>query len=282
MKLKALSYTSKDTSSVNDISFKREFNLNTPAMVELENGLKLWGDLGDYGVSRSAMFGKYEPSETNYFKNLIPKLSDGIIIDVGANIGWFTMLFAQSSKHVIAIEPRPNNFDYLKKNVQTNNLSNVELINAAVSDSEGKGIVFLLPSGGNSGGTHFRGNPTNSFINELNQKGYEINEVPIRLIDEIVGTRKVALIKIDIEGAEPYALKGALNTLKISKPSILCELNPICLMDNGRMKPEEFLEFMESLNYKGFILREDGTMGDEINKKWIFGEEWKNVIFNPI
>ena len=274
-----ISFKHKDTNLDEDKLVKREFCLNTPAMVELENGLKLWGDLGDYAVSRAAMFGTYEPSETKYFQNLIPQLDDGMIIDIGANIGWFTILFAQSSRDVIAIEPRPNNFYYLKKNIETNQLSNVELINSAVADVEGRGIVFVLPSAGNSGGTHFRSNPSPSFTNELMQKGYEINDVPIRLIDEIVSSRKVALIKIDIEGAEPHALKGALNTLKISKPKILCELNPICLRDNGSMKPEEFLGFMESLNYRSFILNEDGTQGDQIYKEWVFGNEWKNIIF---
>ena len=269
----------EDSKSEGYKSIKREFDLNTPAMVELENGLKLWGDLGDYAVSRAAMFGTYEPSETKYFKNLIPQLDGGIIIDVGANIGWFTILFAQSSRDVIAIEPRPNNFYYLQKNIETNQLLNVELINSAVSDVKGRGIVFVLPSAGNSGGTHFRSNPSTLFTDELIQKGYEISHVPIRLIDEIVGSRKVALIKIDIEGAEPFALKGALNTLKTSRPSILCEINPTCLRDNASMQPEEFLFFMESLNYKGFVLNEDGTKGDQIYKEWIFGNEWKNIIF---
>ena len=277
IKLSASNY--EDSKGIGDNFIKREFDLNTPAMVELDSGLKIWGDLGDYAVSRAVMFGTYEPSETKYFKNLIPQLDDGIIIDVGANIGWFTILFAQSSRDVIAIEPRPNNFYYLQKNIETNQLLNVELINSAVSDIEGRGIVFVLPSAGNSGGTHFRSNPSTLFTNELIQKGYEINHVPIRLIDEIVASRKVALIKIDIEGAEPYALKGALNTLKVSKPIILCEINPTCLRDNASMQPEEFLAFMGSINYKGFILNEDGTKGDQIYKEWIFGKEWKNIIF---
>ena len=118
IKLSASNY--EDSKSDDDNSIKREFDLNTPAMVELENGLKLWGDLGDYAVSRAAMFGTYEPSETKYFQNLIPQLDDGMIIDIGANIGWFTILFAQSSRDVIAIEPRPNNFYYLQKNIETN------------------------------------------------------------------------------------------------------------------------------------------------------------------
>ena len=279
IQIKLISSNNEGINLEEDKPVKREFCLNTPAMVELENGTKLWGDLGDYAVSRAAMFGTYEPSETKYFKNLIPQLDDGIIIDIGANIGWFTILFAKSSRDVIAIEPRPNNFYYLKKNIEANQLSNVELINSAVADNEGRGIVFVLPSAGNSGGTHFRSNPSPSFTNELLQKGYEINDVPIRLIDEIVSSRKVALIKIDIEGAEPHALKGALNTLRLSKPKILCEVNPICLHDNASMKPEEFLVFMESLNYKGFILNEDGTQGDQIYKEWEFGNEWKNIIF---
>ena len=146
----------------------REFRLNTPAMVELKNGMKLWGDLGDYGVSRAAMFSTYEPSETNFFKQIIPTIPEGLIIDIGANIGWFTLLFSQFPREIIAIEPRPNNFEYLKKNRESNNLSNVEIINAAVSDSEGEGIVFVLPSAGNSGGTHFKSDPSEEFINELN------------------------------------------------------------------------------------------------------------------
>ena len=167
----------------------------------------------------------------------------------------------------------------MRKNKETNNLSNVEIINAAVSDSEGEGIVFVLPSAGNSGGTHFRSNPSKEFIQELKNKEYEINTVPILLLDEIIGSRKVALIKIDIEGAEPYALRGALKILKNSKPLILCEINPICLRQNGNMEPEEFLSLMASLNYEGFILNEDSSTGTKIDTQWIFGNTWKNIIF---
>jgi len=77
------------------------------------------------------------------------KLSkSNIILDVGANIGAFTLNVAPKVKHVIAIEPEPNNFEMLKRNIKLNNFNNITLLNYAVSDMEE--TVYFNTTGGSA------------------------------------------------------------------------------------------------------------------------------------
>ena len=118
------------------------------------------------------------------------KRSD-IVLDVGANIGAFTLKVAHKVKHVIAIEPEPRNFELLKKNISENNLSNVTLLNYAVSDKPE--IVHFNTTGGSA---------------KVSKNGIPINAKPLDDILQELGDPEVTIMKMDIEGYEGKVLSA--------------------------------------------------------------------------
>jgi FkbM family methyltransferase len=117
--------------------------------------------------------------------------SSDVVVDAGANIGIFTLLAARKARLVIAVEPDPENFRYLKRNVRLNRAENVVLVNKALSNYVGEGFM--------SG----RGP-----LKALSHQG-----VPVKVttIDEVIrelGLDAFDVLKMDVEGAEINALGG--------------------------------------------------------------------------
>lgn len=180
---------------------------------------------------------EYEALIKKYFD-----LKKGVFIDVGANIGKYTILVGRRiSGKVIAIEPEKRNFEVLKRNVELNKLNNVVLIDNACSSKNEIRKFFLDRIGS---GTHsfyktkIRGS-IKGFIHinterldKIIKKNLTNNEI-----------KKISLIKIDVEGAEADVLKGAIKTLKKSHPKIIFEA-----WDEQYLK--KIKEVLKPFNYK--------------------------------
>ena len=155
----------------------------------------------------------YEPASREYFN-----LSKGVFIDVGANIGKYSVMVGKQLKsigQVISIEASEEIFEILKKNIEINNLKNVTPINLAVSDIKGTAEFYLASK--DLGTAHS--------LLEIKHQSKKI-EVKQNTLDNIINDlkiKKVDLIKIDVEGVEPNVLKGAYNILKRDKPKIIFE-----------------------------------------------------------
>ncbi|KFM22220.1 putative RNA methylase ral function prediction only protein [Marine Group I thaumarchaeote SCGC AAA799-B03] len=122
--------------------------------------------------------------------------SDDIVLDLGANIGLFTVKISNKVKKVISIEPEPENFSILKKNVDMNGLTNVVLVNQALSDK--KKVVKIENIG------------VESKISNLG------NEIQADTLDNILSEKNISnptIIKMDIEGEE----KAVFESTKILK-----------------------------------------------------------------
>ncbi|WP_236609057.1 FkbM family methyltransferase [Saccharolobus islandicus] len=117
-----------------------------------------------------------------------------IVLDVGANIGAFTLNVAPKVKHVIAIEPEPNNFEMLKRNIKLNNFSNITLLNYAVSDREE--TVYFNTTGGSA---------------KVSEKGIPVKAKPLDYILHELGDPKITIMKMDIEGYEGKVLSAFKN-----------------------------------------------------------------------
>jgi FkbM family methyltransferase len=165
------------------------------------------------------------------------KINDNeTFVDVGANVGAYSLKIASDYKSkgikVIAIEAHPANYKALCKNIDINKFTNIHAINKAVSDHKGivtmyerKNLKRIIPEWYTIHETFSPGVDL-AVVNEegntlpQNQKGsghqldkrYSI-EVESDTLDAILDNYKVDFIKIDIEGAEVEALKGATNTL---------------------------------------------------------------------
>ncbi len=124
---------------------------------------------------------------------------DDVVLDVGANIGAFTVKVARKVKRVIAIEPEPQNYRLLLENIKINNIQNVLPVNLAVSDKEE--IVYFDTTGGSArvsqGGYPVKANTLDNILNEIREP-------------------HVTVLKMDIEGYEGKALSSfhKFNTIK--------------------------------------------------------------------
>lgn len=166
------------------------------------------------------MFRVWEPVITAWFRATLR--SGDVVVDVGANIGYYTTLAARlvgPSGRVIAIEPFPETFQALKENVERNGLTNVYLVNAAVGDGTSLSL-YQDPEG--ALGT----------ISMLQQPGWKhVADVRTVSITEVIPAdirERLRLVKIDAEGAEEVALQslGSLLSENKGELDLLVECGP--------------------------------------------------------
>jgi FkbM family methyltransferase len=139
-----------------------------------------------------------------------------IVYDVGAHVGFFTLLasrLAGDGGRVYAFEPRPDNVERLRRNVEANRAKNVEVIAAAASDREGDAAFVMSDSTleGRLAGPAVRSAAT----------------VRTATIDALARDRLAPpdLIKIDVEGAEGAVIRGAARTIDLHRPALLIEVH---------------------------------------------------------
>src|SRR3972149_2234781 len=180
--------------------------------------------------------GVYEKFETDLVKQEIKK--DDVVIDIGANIGYYTLIFAKlvgDTGKVFAFEPDPTNFELLRKNIEANGYKNVTLEQKALSDKEGK--VTLALSKQNAAGHH---------ISSEQQAPKNSIQVDAIAADDYFKNfeHKIDFIKMDVEGAESIVLSGMANILKNNADlKMMVEYNPDAIKNMG-LEPTSYLELL--------------------------------------
>jgi FkbM family methyltransferase len=142
-----------------------------------------------------------------------------LALDVGANIGIFTRAFAERFDKVVAFEPIPDIRACLERNVP----GNVSVEPYAVSDRAGEVIMRQVVK--SSGGSFIANDPNVAVPASAKLTGPRAIPVELRTIDSF-GFDEVGLIKLDIQGAEFLALKGAEETIRRCRPVVLIEEKP--------------------------------------------------------
>lgn len=261
---------------------KPNFAPSTWARVEI-NGLKLWVDIGDLGVSRHCVTGTYEPAETIFIRNF---LSAGMtFVDIGANIGWFTLNAAKivgPTGRVISFEPRADTYAALSRSLQDNDyLSFCRAYNNAVGGAPGELLIGWHPQLGNPGGTWLLAEKglQDAYVND----GAATQATQVVTLDSVIGDDRVDLIKIDVEGAEPLALSGAVGVLKNQRPTILCEINPSLIHAISRTDEQTFVQTIEGFGYECRLLTPEGVIGRPFQERHEVSDlNMINVIFSPV
>lgn len=153
------------------------------------------------------LLGTSEPLEQETLARL---LKPGMVFyDIGANVGFYSTIAARivgPSGRVYAFEPCPEFAAAARRNAALNGFSNVEVIEAAVSDRPGEARFVLGPVGANSSTGPGGG-------------------VAVISIDECEGLRPPDVVMIDVEGAEVGVLRGMLRTIREHRPAIICEVH---------------------------------------------------------
>lgn len=195
--------------------------------------------------------GVYDPNQISIVRDMIPQ--NGVLIDVGANMGYFSL--AVSTKldtgHIIAIEPSNRDFQRLTANIQLNNLQNKILaINCGLSDTIEISKLHVACEENSS---------LNTFSPVFKYKGIEeseIQDVNVQTLDQIVENlhlQTVDFIKLDIEGSELKAINGAKKTIQKFHPHILIGTNPQLLEKNGS-SINDLWKTLEDLGYVMYFI----------------------------
>jgi len=195
-------------------------------------------------IERLMWAGAYERDLVALFKRV---LAPGMVaLDVGANIGYFSVLAAGlvgETGLVHAFEPAPACFSQLKRNLAAFPWADASPF--AVADAPG--IARF----------HFSEKPSQtgwgSLLSEESAAMQE-TDVPVITLDRWVaeqGIRRLDFIKMDVEGAEVRALRGATEVLRRFRPIVVAELNPVCLARDGRAS-SDVLALLRDAEYETF------------------------------
>lgn len=228
--------------------------------------------LANEDVGRQIHYGgSYEQAETDYLRTRIRP--DSICVDVGANIGYFTMLMAQCSANVHAFEPITLNASLLRASAELNSFTNICINQCAVGDVEGE--VSFSQSADSA---------YSSMIDTDRKPLHRVISVPSITLDAYLDRElipRVDLLKVDVEGAEELVISGASRLLSDDKRKpnlILMELYDDNLKAFGS-SVDFILGKLKSFGYAAFAINGQGQAlpyTDELKAAYY------NVVFLPL
>ena len=189
-----------------------------------------------------------------HFISQLPE--DGVVLDIGANIGIMTVLMARrvTRGRVHAFEPIPDNFRALQANVEHFGLGNVTLHQMALGEETGE-LEMVMPEEQHvrmQGLSHVVGAPGTG---DREGRHYRVPQLRLDDVDALADT-PIAGIKIDVENFEQYVLRGGRQLLERWHPPIYAELLP----NENRQR---CLELAESLGYWAGVLEGDRVVPHE-------------------
>lgn len=236
-----LACSTKRASSLSSCLF---FDQKSPLIIERE-GIRYQMNPKD-PIQRRIIMGFYENYSLQKVKELIPPR--GSFLDIGANIGFYSLNIAQHLQgvgHIYAFEADPGVAYQLKSNVQLNPFCrNVDVISAAISNKDGHLSFYQSPGSCSGAGS------LNCFA-DFDKKSTVV-QVPTTTIDrffEDKGITHIDCAKIDVEGSEPELLEGAYKTLQQKRlKHILIEFNGVRLAERG----VSFSDFMQIFQHHGY------------------------------
>ena len=210
------------------------------------NGMPMWVDTRDRVIATHLLGDEvWEPLETAAF---LAYAQEGMcVFDVGANIGYYTLLAARAvgpSGRVYAFEPEPHNFELLTRNVAENGFTNVRPVNAAVSNRAG--VVRLHLDDANFGAHSFDPGSVR------NSSGRSVEAETVRLddfADEARAFEAGVLVKVDVQGAEGLVVEGGRRLLALPKVTAFMEFWPEALA-RAQADAARVLADLENLGFR--------------------------------
>ncbi len=192
-------------------------------------------------------FGSYENGEMNMALNLI---KDGdIVLDIGANLGWYAMNVAQKRPgcYIYSFEPIPRTFSYLEKNIQLNGFRNIAIYNLGLSEQEALCNFYYDETLSVNA----------SLRNMSNIEETQVISCQVTTLDNFVcgqSIPRVDFIKCDVEGSEYYVFRGGEKVIKRDLPIIYSEmLRKWAAKFNYH--PNDIVRYFYDIGYRCFALK---------------------------
>jgi FkbM family methyltransferase len=235
-------------------------------------GIKMEVDPEQMGVVPELLRdGIFERCETDLIRSLLKP--GQVVVDVGGNIGYYSLIASDivgSAGKVYTFEPEPSNFAFLERNVQINGFHNIALEKYALSNTRESKRLFL--SSTNSGGHH---------LYDAGQGEESVTVETITLDEYLAGKeRPVHLVKMDIEGFEPFAFQGMRKVLA-ANPGVrlLTEFFPNMITTAGA-SPREYLIGLKELGFSLALVDEVHNTTKPTTEEEIFAYCQKNLYAN--
>lgn len=237
---------------------------------KIKNKIRMELDITEYLQAYLYLFGNYESQTIKFLKKYIHK--GNYIFDVGANIGYMSLLFSKFTGpegKIFAFEPETNNFSMLQKNILLNNVNNIFSYKVACSENEEELKLYL--SEGINKGQHT--------LLKVHQENEQFEIVKTIKLDDFFALNhldRIDLIKIDVEGAELEVLKGMDSILTNYAPILVIEVVSSILAKRN-LTAKDFCLFLKKYNYHPYKIRKSGNIVElkiddigEINDNIVF------------
>ena len=172
---------------------------------------------------------------------------ESVVLDIGANFGLYTVAsasFVKDSGRIYSFEANPHTFDLLKRTLYANRLAqepNIIAVNALVGERSGRGTLYYLPQ--------FLGGATMTDLAQWGSERLSVEREVITIDEFLPDDLAVDLVKIDIEGHEPFVLRGMQNTIQRS-PNIRIFVEFVEAFLAHTVKAEQFAAEIDNLGLR--------------------------------
>ncbi|MGH7247020.1 MAG: FkbM family methyltransferase, partial [Pseudomonadota bacterium] len=216
---------------------------------DFDGSLRMQLDLAEHMASQIFWFGYYSRDLLQALDALLQ--SGDVFLDAGANIGEVSLFAAKRvgpAGRVCAFEPLPDVAPKLRANVRLNGFRQVEIIEAGLGDRCGEEPIYMRPSAFDDGSRH-DGLGT---LYASDERSRQAGTVRVTTLDQFVSERggaRVDGIKLDIEGAELAALRGAASTIERFRPWLIVEIGEDTCRAAG-YEPLAIFDFLDEFGYE--------------------------------
>lgn len=205
----------------------------------------------DAAVGHYVRADNYEREVAAVFRRLLRP--GGRVVDVGANIGYFTMLAAHlvgAGGSVLAVEPNAHNARMIEASRQANGFGQVRVVQLAAGLAPGLLVLNRTHSNG-----------TTSRVPDEAAALLGAETVGCAPLDSLLGAdERVDFIKVDVEGAEYLALAGGGRAIARSRPLIVSEFSPTLMPGISGLDGPSYLRWLTGLGYRLSVIMPDGSL----------------------
>ena len=229
-------------------------------LVKTEFGLYLVDPVSNFG--QSLINEKvYEKELTTYFSTLLKR--GDVFVDVGANEGYYSIMASKIvgvNGKVFAVEPQSRLQAILFNNIDANKSYNIKVFQTAIADCVGMATINLTPDTNTGSSSIFRSTKYRNSVEKIPQ-------TTLSELFALTNTKKVDLLKMDIEGFEYYAILGDKSVFdNVNITNIALEIHPKVIKREG-LNPNEIVDFLLSQGYK---LNRDFIADKDVDQTLLF------------
>jgi FkbM family methyltransferase len=260
-------------------------------LYETPFGFRIFLNLAEFTVCGGILNDCYEPYETDFICRTVK--AGQVAVDIGANIGYFTLLLAHlvgPEGFVYAFEPRADFCNSVRRSVAENDFDKrCAVYGCALGDFEGVADFRMVPRQDLDPSDPTYHASCYLALHESTEDRQAHCSVEVKILDRIIAEsfdQRVAFIKIDAEGAEHLIFRGAQNLLRRDKPIILSEVFGPQLQQVSQIDAAGYVQSILDLGYKCYLL-EGGALTEIADVTRFFTSDAfqaspiRNMVFKP-